>query len=98
VATQGNGIDALQAALKEHKSYLRSTSTGRKHRRDRVKATLQRLVQAALMQRFTNKVSATSFNELVDQVSRYELEPGAAVDQLLRAYDQPDGGQNDPGR
>jgi LAO/AO transport system kinase len=83
VATTGRGIDEMHDAIVEHRTFLEQHD-GLKARRDaRLRDELHRIVRARLEQRVARRATGDKFEKLLEQVSRRELDPYAAVDELL---------------
>lgn len=83
VATTGQGIDELWGAINEHRAFLEGGDRLKARRDARLRDEVQRIVRARLEQQVVQRAGADRFDKLLAQVSRRELDPYAAADELL---------------
>ncbi len=83
VATTGQGIDELWSAINEHRAFLEGGERLKARRDARLRDEVQRIVRARLEQQVVQRAGADRFDKLLAQVSRRELDPYAAADELL---------------
>jgi LAO/AO transport system kinase len=84
VATTGSGIDELWDALAEHRAFLDDDRLYER-REARLRDELRRIVRARLEQQVADNATGERFEKLVARVSRREIDPYAAADELLAA-------------
>ncbi|MEO0562455.1 MAG: methylmalonyl Co-A mutase-associated GTPase MeaB [Chloroflexota bacterium] len=88
VATTGDGIDSLLAAIHEHREH--EAQTGYRIQRDR--ATAQERVfgdlKEKLLEELQNQVSHAVLDGIIEDVARREMSPAQAVDAALQARKQ----------
>ncbi len=83
VATTGQGIDELWSAINAHRAFLEGGERLKARRDARLRDEVQRIVRARLEQQVVQRAGADRFDKLLAQVSRRELDPYAAADELL---------------
>ncbi len=93
VASQGEGVDALLAAVEQHQSWLRESGELAVRRTHRARAEVEAVALASLRTRWGG-VAGPAVDELAALVAGGQLDPYAAAERLL-AERPPTG--NDPG-
>lgn len=83
VATTGEGVDALWAALREHRDWLVSSGELTNRRRARVSYELERIISEELRVRANALGEGPEFDELCDAVAARDIDPYTAVARLL---------------
>ncbi len=83
VATTGEGVAELWAAIGEHRTHLESDGAVARRRRDRLADELRAMVAEGLLARAGAVATGDRFEALVDEVASRERDPYAAVDALL---------------
>jgi LAO/AO transport system kinase len=84
VATTGEGVDELFAAIVAHRAHLEETGDADARRRARLEEELRALVAAEMLERASKLCSGPRFEAIVDEVVRRARDPYAAVDELLQ--------------
>jgi LAO/AO transport system kinase len=82
-ATAGTGINALVAAIEQHRHYLGASATSTDVRRQRARQQILSAAQAELMRRILQRESETSMDDLVDRVADRSIDPRSAGIELL---------------
>lgn len=85
VATRGEGIADLVAALDRHKTWLDGTRTGRARRRVRLAEEVREALRETLIEAATSAL-ATDIDRAVSEVEAKRLDPYTATEQLLVAF------------
>jgi LAO/AO transport system kinase len=83
VATTGRGVDDVWDGVAEHRAFLEENDRLKVRRDQRLRDELHSIVRARLEQRVAGHATGERFEKLVGQVSRRELDPYAAADELL---------------
>jgi LAO/AO transport system kinase len=83
IATQGDGIPELKAAILEHQRFLQRSGQGDVRERARVEHHLGVLLREKLLARFLAEGSADQFRAMVEDVLRRDQSPFEAIDRLL---------------
>ena len=83
VATTGRGVDDVWDGVAEHRAFLEENDRLKVRRDARLRDELHSIVRARLEQRVAGHATGERFEKLVGQVSRRELDPYAAADELL---------------
>lgn len=83
IATTGEGIDALVAALHAHAEHLDRSGEGRRRRRARVADELRSLALARVEVEIAARASGERFEALVDEVLAGTRDPWSAAGDLL---------------
>jgi LAO/AO transport system kinase len=83
VASRGEGIDEVMAALDKHREWL--SETGRLDARRRVRAAdeIEAIAVTALRERIGDLRDGTLLDELAGRVVAGQLDPYAAADELI---------------
>jgi LAO/AO transport system kinase len=84
VATTGEGVDAVLAALAAHRRHLEQTGALQVRRRAHWRHEILRIAQARLRARLLGDAGAL-LDDLAARVAAGELDPHAAADRLLQA-------------
>jgi LAO/AO transport system kinase len=82
VATTGEGVDELFAAISEHKAHLEATGDAATRRRDRLREELRGLVAAEMLARAAAVCSGPEFEKIVDEVAARTRDPYTAAEEL----------------
>jgi LAO/AO transport system kinase len=85
VATRGEGIDELWDAIREHREFQMADGRLDRRRAARLRDELLSIVTSRLAEQAAAACSGDHFEELLGAVTRRELDPHAAVAQLLDA-------------
>ena len=83
VATDGEGIDALWDAIRDHRAHLEGTGELTRRRRDRLRDEVRAIVLARLAADVDARCSDDGFDALLARVDARELDPYAAAASLL---------------
>jgi LAO/AO transport system kinase len=83
VATSNRGVDELFDAVGEHRAYLEQSSRLQARREARLREELRAIIRARLEQHAVERANGQQFDELVARVSRREIDPYRAADELL---------------
>jgi LAO/AO transport system kinase len=83
VATRGEGVDKLVAALDSHRQWLVESGQLAERRRIRTIAEIEALALAAVRRRFAELSGSAALPELADRVAAGELDAYAAAEELL---------------
>jgi LAO/AO transport system kinase len=84
VATTGEGVDELFAAIAAHRAHLEQTGDADARRRARLREELRGLVAAELLERASELCSGPRFETVVDEVVERTRDPYTAMDELLK--------------
>jgi len=84
VATTGEGIDELFAAIAAHRSHLETTGDADARRRARLREELRGLVAAEMLERASTLCSGSAFETIVDEVADRSRDPYTAVQEILQ--------------
>jgi len=87
VATEGQGIQELNALIAQHRAHLESTGELEQRERTRLEAELRNLVQEALVNRWQNDIQTDVYQRILDEVVARSLSPWQAVKTLLYGGD-----------
>jgi LAO/AO transport system kinase len=85
VATQGEGIAEVITALAEHRTYQLNHGMLVQRERDRLIFEIQQMLKERLLADLLAKASPEEINQTLEQVVERQLDPYAAVEQLLAA-------------
>ena len=85
VATTGEGVDELFAAISEHKAHLEATGDAATRRRARLREELRGLVAAEMLERAAAVCSGPEFEQIVDEVAARTRDPYTAAEELRGA-------------
>lgn len=94
IASVGEGIADLVAAIGAHHAWLASSGTGQSRRVARARSEVVALAQAMLAARLAEAGSGALLTDLTEQVAGGQLDPYSAADELLVAlqHQQPGDG------
>ncbi len=85
VATRGEGIDELAAAIARHRDWLDSTGELDRRRHQRAHDEIEAIVMTALRARFASLHRNARLDTLAEKVLAGELDPYAAADEVIAA-------------
>jgi LAO/AO transport system kinase len=83
IATRGEGVDELWAAIGEHRAFQQSSGQLQRRREERLRDELRAIVFMRLRAQVDATLSGDRFEKLVGQVAAHELDPYAAAQELL---------------
>jgi LAO/AO transport system kinase len=83
VATAGEGIAEMLAAVADHRRHQEATGGLQARRRARWRREIVRIAEGRLRAQLLDGAIAASLDALVEQVAAGELDPHAAADRLL---------------
>jgi len=86
VATTGEGVPELAAEIARHVEHLRQSGDWAVRERSRLGSELEALLREALLARFREQVSASRYQEVLEQVLQRSLAPWEAVEILLNGW------------
>jgi LAO/AO transport system kinase len=86
VALDGKGIPELAEKLAAHRAYLRSSGTLAVREQARIEAEIADRLRDALLSRLLSQTDPALLAALVEQVSARTLDPGSAIQQLLKRF------------
>lgn len=87
VATEGDGVPELAAAIARHRDHLEKSGEWQDRDRARLAAELDMLLQGKLVERWRQGVSDLQYQRIIDGLVARQISPHQAVNELL------DGGQ-----
>jgi LAO/AO transport system kinase len=86
VATRGQGIDELAAAIEEHLARPETAGARRERRVQRARVRLEEVLAQALFRRVVERgVGLAHWNGVVERLARRETDPYSAVEEILAA-------------
>jgi len=71
------------SAILSHRDYLKESGLWQQRDRERLRAEVTHLLNAALLQRWQRTVSQEKFEATLERVFSREISPGAAIDVLV---------------
>jgi LAO/AO transport system kinase len=83
VASRGEGVDDLLAAVDKHAEWLESAGEAERRRRERAAREIEAIAVTALRERFGEWHGGAGLDKLAAQVVTGETDPYAAADTLL---------------
>jgi len=83
VATTGEGIDLLRAALESHRHHLRSSGGLAERERSRMRTEIESILQERLIEEFLVRQGNGRFELLVEQAVQHHKSPRQVVTELL---------------
>ncbi|MFZ4516857.1 MAG: methylmalonyl Co-A mutase-associated GTPase MeaB [Microthrixaceae bacterium] len=83
VATTGDGVAALWAAVQEHRAAVTDSGELAARRAERVLEELREVVRARLLEQAAARCTGPAWDEAVGEVAAHRVDPWAAVDRLL---------------
>jgi len=84
-ATEDTGIPALIEAIAAHDAWARESGEHERRRTDAARSEVESLLQQALVRRLEDTIGAGQLEAAVARVARREVDPYAAVEELLRS-------------
>jgi LAO/AO transport system kinase len=87
VATSGEGVADVWAAVADHRRWLGESGEGDRRRQGRVAAELRSIIAVQLAARAAKLGGGSRFEELRDEVLARDIDPWSAVDEVLASID-----------
>ena len=84
VAIKDEGIADLSILIRQHQQFLHQTGGWRQRERARLQAELDHLLQATLVRRWQQTITADQYTAIFNQMARRDISPRQAVDKLLK--------------
>lgn len=85
-ATEGDGIDELWATVRKHEEHLRSGGRLEQRRRERFGAEIREIVGERLKAALERVAGAEVLEKLTDEVLARKLDPYSAADELFKRF------------
>lgn len=85
VASQGQGVDDVVAAIDKHRAWLEESGTGAQRRHRRARVEIEGIALAALQARFSGVGRHNSLDHLADDVATGRTDAFTAADQVVAA-------------
>ncbi len=85
VATTGQGVPEVAAALDAHRAHLQASRAWQQRDAARLQAALEDALRAALWQRWRARVPQATYDAVLAALQRREISPADAVQRLLAA-------------
>jgi LAO/AO transport system kinase len=85
VASRGDGVDAVVAALDRHRAWVEGTATGKERRRVRLAEQVRESLREALIDAAVGDLGPR-IEEAVRAVDQREVDPYTAVERLVEAF------------
>jgi len=86
VATEGQGIPELAAAIAGHRQHLAASGELAQRELARLRAELDLLLREALVARWQDRMPDERYAEMLERVARREVSPWQAADELTQEY------------
>jgi len=83
IATSGEGIPELAAAIREHRDYLQSSGDWQQRDQTRLQSELEALLQSTLLSRWRASVSRERYQQTLEELATRSISPLQAVERLL---------------
>jgi LAO/AO transport system kinase len=83
IAQSGQGTEAVWAAVNEHRAHQASSGDGARRRTERIRRELGRVLAVTLESRIRAVTAGPTYEAVLDDLARGDLDPYAAADQLL---------------
>jgi LAO/AO transport system kinase len=83
IATKGDGVPDLVAAISQHQQHLENTGERQIRDRARLQAELDTLIQANLAHRWRQKVSQNQYQEMLEALIARQISPYQAAAVLV---------------
>jgi LAO/AO transport system kinase len=83
VALHSQGIEAVVEAVEAHLIYLKESQTLHRRERERIESELNSILQQEMMRRLLSQVREGELDELIERISRRELDPYSAARKLI---------------
>lgn len=88
IATEGDGVSELVAAIAQHRDYLQTTGDWERRERARLQAELEALIRDALVSRWRSSLADGQYQNVLDRLTERQISPYQAVEILYReAFD-----------
>ena len=84
-ATENTGVPALIDAIAGHDAWARESGEHERRRTDAARAEVESLLEQALIRRLEDRIGPGQLDLAVARVARREVDPYAAVEELLRS-------------
>jgi len=84
-ATENTGIDELVKVIAGHDTWARESGEHERRRAAAARSEVESLLQQALIRRLENRIGPGRLEEAVARVARRDVDPYAAVEELLRS-------------
>jgi LAO/AO transport system kinase len=84
VATEGQGIAELAAAIGKHRQHLVASGELAQRELTRLRAELDLLLREALVARWQDRMPDERFAQTLERVARREISPWQAADELAQ--------------
>jgi len=83
VALHSQGVEAVVEAIEAHLVYLKESQTLHRRERERIESELNNILQQELMRRLLRQVGERELAELIERISRREMDPYSAARRLI---------------
>ncbi|HZP96973.1 MAG TPA: methylmalonyl Co-A mutase-associated GTPase MeaB [Candidatus Limnocylindria bacterium] len=83
VAATGDGVPELADAIERHAAWAAESGERERRRRDAARAEIEDVLREALVRRLRDRLGDERVERAVERVARRELDPYAAIDELL---------------
>lgn len=83
-APLNDGIDKVVEAIYKHRQYLMESGELTRREMERLQRNLELLLQATLVERWWSGVSKETFDDVILRLTKRDISPNEAVEQLLR--------------
>lgn len=84
VATTGDGVDELGAAISAHIAHLRTSGEWEQREKTRIQAELDTLLQAALMKQWHTEHTAELYRQALERLVSRQASPHTILEDLLK--------------
>ncbi len=84
IASEGQGIDELMAAVDQHHAYLQDRPEGQQRVKVRVAIELETILRETLLTRLISAVGPDRLEQMIDQVAARQIDPYSAAERLQR--------------
>jgi LAO/AO transport system kinase len=88
VATDGLGIDEVKTAIQAHRDFLAEANRLAGFERQHIEIELHDRLRTALITRLLGTVSSEAINEIISRIQARQIDPQAAVAEILDLHDQ----------
>jgi LAO/AO transport system kinase len=82
-AATGEGVEALAAAIREHRAFLGKSGEWQRRERVRLQSGLDNLIQTELSARWRQRTPETLYQQILEDLSKRRLTPHQALKRLL---------------
>lgn len=83
IATKEAGVDELITAIDQHHQYLIASGDLKNKSKERIRETIQSLIESKIRYEFQKKLSSEELSKLVDKVYHQKISPFKAVEDIL---------------